>query len=335
MPRFAPRCGSPPPLQRAALGPLLLVAIGCSVQATSPNAATSSAEVHRGPTPTGRDDGRAAPPASDAVAPASPDDAPIADLGLAVVEPQPEPLPFAGQRRVSVEALLSEMESIAADMEGSDVVRADYEAFVSAHTLADTPALYRDYVRVRLTFEVTRDGGAWHLTWKITNRAPRSDAIWAQWDAFEPDGGEVSYEDSAPGDDQVGTTAFAECDELSALFAFVARGLGVDRIGLFWPTWNHVVAVWTVDGADGDPVRIVVPTSQIFLSEDDSLGTTSFDPWRQKTIYTYQRRDVKLTTTIPGSLARFFVQQARTVTTSSQLELQAVRNRRSMRLGGS
>ena len=52
-------------------------------------------------------------------------------------------------------------------------------------------------------------------------------------------------------------SATAECDELSALFAFFTHRLGVDDVGLFWPTGNHVVAVWTVEGSEG-PVRIVV-----------------------------------------------------------------------------
>ena len=99
----------------------------------------------------------------------------------------------------------------------------------------------------------------------------------------------------------------AECDELSALFAFLVRRLGVKQVGLFWPVWNHVVAVWTI----ADDVRIVVPTSQIFIGADESLGTDAFDPWKQKTIYAYGRRDVKPQHRINAALARFFVQQAR------------------------
>jgi len=82
-------------------------------------------------------------------------------------------------------------------------------------------------------------------------------------------------------------TATAECDELSALFAFLAGRAGVRSIGLLWPYPNHTVAVWTVGS-----VRVVIPTTQIFLEESDYWGTKKFDPWRQKAIYEYIRRDV-------------------------------------------
>ena len=114
------------------------------------------------------------------------------------------------------------------------------------------------------------------------------------------------------------------------MFAFVARKLGVRHIGLFWPQWNHVVAVWTVQSEDGSPVRIVVPTSQIFLTDEDSLGTTGFDPWTQKTIYEYRRRDVKDSHRIDAELARFFVEQAQRYATLPQLELQRLRNQRDL-----
>ena len=76
------------------------------------------------------------------------------------------------------------------------------------------------------------------------------------------------------------------------------------------------------------PVRIVVPTSQIFLTNDDSLGTTGFDPWSQKTIYEYRRRDVKGSHVVDAALARFFVVQARRYAGLPQLELQRLRNER-------
>jgi hypothetical protein len=44
--------------------------------------------------------------------------------------------------------------------------------------------------------------------------------------------------------------------------------------------------------AAGPPIRIVIPTSQIFLTDADTFDTRKFDPWRQKTIYVYTRRDV-------------------------------------------
>jgi hypothetical protein len=70
----------------------------------------------------------------------------------------------------------------------------------------------------------------------------------------------------------VTATASAECDELSALDAFLAGRAGVKGVGLFWPFANHTVAVWVVRPAERPVIRLVVPTSQIFLKETDSLG---------------------------------------------------------------
>ena len=63
-------------------------------------------------------------------------------------------------------------------------------------------------------------------------------------------------------------------------------------MGLFWPFPNHTVAVWVLHPVEGPVVRVVVPTSQIFLGVTDTLNTRTFDPWHQKTIYEYTRRDV-------------------------------------------
>lgn len=247
----------------------------------------------------------------------------IAELEAAeaerIAEIAPDPPPFAGRDRVRVEELFAELEIIADEMARLPAVRADYDALRQAKGLEHSEALYRDYVRVKLAFETTRDGGLWHLRWDITNEKPNSDEIWAQWKRA------VISDDETPT-----PTAIAECDELSALFAFVARNLGVRHIGLFWPQWNHVVAVWTVQPQDGEPVRIVVPTSQIFLGAEDSLGTDGFDPWTQKNIFEYRRRDVKSSHRIDADLARFFVVQARRDAGRSQVELQRRRNARDL-----
>jgi hypothetical protein len=212
-------------------------------------------------------------------------------------------------------------------METAPAVVRDYAAFVADHALTDTPELFRDYVRVKLAFEATRDGGWWYLRWKVTNEKPNSEKIWKQW------GRAAVPSSDAPSQ----PTAVAECDELSALFAFVVRRLGVRRVGLLWPVWNHVVAVWTVqpDPASTQSVRIVVPTSQIFLPSQESLGPGAFDPYRQKTIYTYARRDVKPQHRLPVDLARFFVMQAHRFGGLSQVEQQQRRNARSVVLDGS
>lgn len=225
---------------------------------------------------------------------------------------------FPGVAEVSVDALVAELERVAAALERDPAVVAEFVAFAAQHGLPETT--FRDYVRVKLVFEATRDGGFWRLQWRITNRSPNSEAIWEQWRKL------TVIDADATGK----PTAVAECDELSALFAFLVRKLGVDGVGLFWPVWNHVVAVWTTPDRSGKPLRIVVPTSQIFLSPVDTLGTNGFDPYRQKTIYTYKRRDVAGHYGIPAALARFFLAQARRYGGSTLAEAQTARNRRAL-----
>lgn len=227
--------------------------------------------------------------------------------------------------RASLELLIAELQAVADAMEEDPTVQADFEAFAKARELTPTAALRRDYARVKLAFEATRDGGWWHLRWDITHRKPNSEEIFAQWRSapalFDTSGQPIA-------------TATAECDELSAVFAFIVRRLGVGRVGLFWPVWNHVVAVWSV--SEGETVhRVVVPTSQIFLADDASLGTDGFDPWTQKTIFTYRRNDVPLRFRLPDALVRGFVDQAWTHAFESQEIAQRKRNARSRILGGS
>lgn len=273
-----------------------------------------------------------APASVDAPAPAElvadPNELAAADPELAPSRTLPDGARLPDGPRVRVAALVAALESIAVALEDVPAVREEYVAWCRAHGLEPSDRLWRDWVRVRLVFECVRDGGLWQLRWAITNRAPRSDAIWAQWaalDGFDPDA-EAALDTA---------TATAECDELSALFAVLVRRLGVEDVGLFWPEWNHVVAVWTITDGQAAPVRVVVPTSQIFLDDDASLGTDGFDPWRQKTIYEYRRRDVRDDAELPGPLARFFVARAWAEIERSQVELQADRNARSAKLGGS
>jgi len=88
-------------------------------------------------------------------------------------------------------------------------------------------------------------------------------------------------------------------NELSALYAFLVERAGVKSVGLFWPAPNHTAAVSVVRPTTGAVVRVVVPTSQIFLGETDRFDTKKFDPWRQKTIYEYTRRDIPDTYELP------------------------------------
>lgn len=231
----------------------------------------------------------------------------------------------AAAEGVPLREVVAQLLALADAMEEDRTIQEGFDDFVSARELEPTAALRRDYARVRLAFEATRDGGWWHLRWAITNRKPNSEAIWAQW-----------REDPGLFDDagQVLPSATAECDELSALFAFLVRHLGVAEVGLLWPQWNHVVAVWTLTQAD-TPHRIVVPTSQIFLDADASLGTDGFNPWKQKTIFTYRRRDASLDLRLPEVLADAFVAQAWAHAFESLSDAQTRRNARSRVLDGS
>jgi len=296
----------------AAYGLAGLVLAACPVPSEPPAAASQAPVVLVSPSVV-EDASEEAPADSPAVAaepPKAVEDSPA-------LQRAPEPVAFEGQKTVPLSELVAELDRVADELADVPAVREDYAAFVAAHDLADGEALFRDYVRVKLVFESTRDGGLWHLRWDITNESPNSEEIWRQWKRAKVPEGEA-----------VRPTAYAECDELSALFAFLVYRLGVRHVGLYWPTWNHVVAVWTVQSAEGKPVRVVVPTSQIFLTEDDSLGTKGFDPWSQRTIYEYRRRDVKGSHAIDGELARFFVAQARRYGGLPQIELQRLRNER-------
>lgn len=190
-------------------------------------------------------------------------------------------LPAALAAEPTYADLLTRLDAVAESLEADPDVQAHWGALVAAHGLADTPAAYDEFVHVRIVHEALRDGGWAGLRWDITDQAPDSTRLWAAWR-----GGAAG-------------PVTAECDELSAIFAMVARGLGVDHVGLFWPTWNHTVAVWTTPGEDGRPVRVVVPTSQVFLTATAGLGDTGFDPRTQKTIYDYGQKDLAKDAPLP------------------------------------
>lgn len=233
--------------------------------------------------------------------------------------PDATPQPFAGRADVDAGALFAVIAAELPALAAAPAVREDWRRLRLRHDLPEDDALYADFVRVRLAFEATRAGGLWGLEWRITDREPRSDAVWAQWRTAK------AIVDAPPS-----TTATAECDELSALFAVVAHGLGLSRrsrVGLLWPTANHTVAVWAFDAPGGREVRVVVPTSQIFLDDMQSLDTDAFDPWVQKRLYDYTRRDAAQTR-LPAPLARRFVAEARRSGGLSRGDLQALRNRR-------
>jgi hypothetical protein len=204
------------------------------------------------------------------------------------------------------------MRDKAKSLESSTGMRLGFQSFMSEYKLPPGSVKYSDYVLAHLFYEATRDAGYWNMHWTITDQPPNSDRIWSQWKSVK-----------APS--PLAPTAIAECDELSALYAFLVERAGVKTVGLFWPAANHTVAVWVLHPSTGPIVRVVVPTSQIFLDESDDFGTQKFDPWRQKTIYEYTRRDVSDSFQLPKPLFDFFLQQVDKYGGASDATLQRLR----------
>ncbi|HTC93436.1 MAG TPA: hypothetical protein VK699_08290 [Terriglobales bacterium] len=225
---------------------------------------------------------------------------------------EPRPAHPGSASDTSLPKFVSILRSKAKSLEGSTGMRLSFQSFTSTYKLRPESVSYPDYVMVRLLYEATRDAGFWNLHWTITNQPPNSDKIWQQWRSVGKPSSTVP-------------TASAECDELSALYAFLAERAGIKGVGLFWPAANHTVAVWVLRPAGGLPVRVVVPTSQIFLDVTDSLGTRKFDPWKQKTIYEYSRRDAADSFEIPKPLFDFFLSQADKYAGASDSTLQELR----------
>src|SRR5690606_26305929 len=182
------------------------------------------------------------------------------------------PGPFEGRESVTYGEFIEELRRVADELADTPEVRRGYERLLSEYQLTSADVSPQTYSRVRLVFEATRDGGFWGIRWDITDRMPWSDAIWEQWRAHdwtkeeEAATSPLSVEtDTTPGraasrDDAASEaarettprevipraaaprevtspTAVAECDELSALFALLARDLEIDGfVGLFWPT---------------------------------------------------------------------------------------------------
>ena len=242
---------------------------------------------------------------------------------VAKPEPAPEPASlFADRASVRYDELVREVRRVADELVTTPEVELGYRALLADYELEPSDVSIESYSRVRLVFEATRDGGLWGLRWAITDRMPWSDAVWEQWRDLD-----VQRDPE--------TTAVAECDELSALFALVARDVGVEGfVGLLWPAWNHTVAVWQLrrGATEKDPgtvVRIVVPTSQVWLSRQATLGTREFKA--NRAVFPYARRDMKPEAELPAALARFLVARLERYGALSSVELLERRNE----LGGS
>jgi hypothetical protein len=227
-------------------------------------------------------------------------------------EPRPARAVSASGSGTSLARFVSLLRGKAKALEGTTGMRSSFASFTAAYKLKPESVSYSDYVMIRMLYEATRDAGFWNLHWTITDQPPNSDKIWRQWHGIKM----PSF--TAP-------TASAECDELSALYAFLAGRAGVHEVGLFWPASNHTVAVWVVHPANHVPVRVVVPTSQIFLDVTDSLGTKKFDPWRQKTIYEYRRSDAPDSFDLPRPLFDLFLSQVDKYAGASDSTLQQLR----------
>jgi hypothetical protein len=230
------------------------------------------------------------------------------------VHPQEQnPAPFvSSDSHNTLAQFVNVIRARAKTFEASPATQQDFRSFVSAHNLPPDSVSYHDYLVVHLLFEATRDAGFWNMHWSITDQPPNSDSIWRQWRSV--------VQPSA-----LKPTATAECDELSALYAFLVERTGVKPVGLFWPYANHTVAVWTVRPAAGIVVRVVVPTSQIFLNQTDTFDTRKFDPWQQKTIYEYTRRDVPDSFEFPKPLFDFFLRQLDQYGGASEATMQQLR----------
>jgi hypothetical protein len=208
--------------------------------------------------------------------------------------------------------LIEQLHDRATKLEKSSGMRSSFESFTSAYKISPQSISYSDFVIVRLLYEATRDAGFWNMHWTITNMPPNSDQVWRQWKTMQ------NVAPQAP-------TASAECDELSALYAFLVERSGVRTVGLFWPYPNHTVAVWVFHPTGGAEVRVVVPTSQVFLTVNDSFATRKFNPWHQKTIFEYKRHDAPDNFELPKPLFDFFLQQIDKYAGASDSTLQQIR----------
>jgi len=212
----------------------------------------------------------------------------------------------------TVAQLVTEIRAKGKRLENTSGMRLAFQSFTSAYKIDPKSIRYSDFVIVRLLYEATRDAGFWNMHWTITDMPPNSDRVWKQWKEVR------SVSPLSP-------TASAECDELSALYAFLVERAGVRSVGLFWPYPNHTVAVWVVHPAKGADIRVVVPTSQIFLGVNDSFGTKKFNPWHQKTIFEYKRRDAPDNLQLPRPLFDYFVAQLDRYGGASDSTLQEIR----------
>lgn len=221
---------------------------------------------------------------------------------------------------MTIRQLVDGLAAVASESEQAPALEEQLAALATREGFAVTPELRREFARVRLVFEAARAGGFWGMQWAITDREPDSSDIWAQWTQAE-----------AEPDLDSGPTATAECDELSALAAFLLHRLGVGRVGPYYPTTNHTVAVWKVRAPDGTERRVVLPTSQVFLPAGETLGTLGFEEYPLRPVFDYRRDDVPPGFVIPRRLGEWFLKQARRYASTPAPTLESLRNAREAR----
>lgn len=205
----------------------------------------------------------------------------------------------------------------------TDVAEPRFAALFPESTFANTDertATFREFVRLRALFEATRDAGFFGLRWAITNEEPASTKLWRGLEKSAPTSGLRSL---------VAPSVTGECDEISALFAFLGTDVGVKQVGLFWPTSNHTIAAWTPVLTGKRPTRILIPTTQIFQSCEAGFGTTTFKSDVQKTVYPYRARDLAKTAKVPDGA--FFLSQLRLYAAASDELLALLRLDRGQR----
>jgi hypothetical protein len=184
------------------------------------------------------------------------------------------------------------------------------------HADAGSANLRRDFTRLWALFEATRDGGWWRLRWNVTDQEPSSLQIWKAWLRSPLTAGFAT------------PSAVAECDEITALFSVAARRVGVRGVGLFYPTWNHVIAGWAPAGFEPENRGevVLIPTTQIFQGCSATFDQTSFRP--PKYVYEFPRTDVKDDVELPVPLAAFLLEQVRAYGEATPALLALIRAKR-------
>jgi hypothetical protein len=238
---------------------------------------------------------------------------------------QPPPEPCAGQAGPDAVALPERVtfgdfwSALATQIDRLDTtaLRRGFEAFAARHEVdPSTPHLWQDFTRLWVVFEATRDGGWWRLRWDVTDQEPTSVVIWKAWMRAPPTHAFATE------------SAVAECDEITALFSVTARRLGVRGVGLFYPTWNHVIAGWAPEALarPGAKNVVLIPTTQIFQGCPSTFDETTFKV--PKHVYEFPKVDMRDATEMPPSLAHFLLEQVRAYGEASPELLALIRAKR-------